>query len=64
VNGNCRRLCLLCFGHLKGLFDLGSKYRQAFSSAVLRLQEDGDLDAMKRKWWKDERKEAQCDVSS
>ena len=39
-----------------------SRYRQHFSSAVLRLQEKGVLDDLKRKWWKEERKEAQCEV--
>jgi len=43
-------------------FITGSKYLQPFSSAVLKLQEDGILDNLKRKWWKEERKEATCDV--
>ncbi|CAG7824227.1 unnamed protein product [Allacma fusca] len=38
----------------------GSKYRQAFSSGILRLQEQGVLDELKRKWWKEQRKENQC----
>jgi ABC-type amino acid transport substrate-binding protein len=41
-----------------------SKYRQAFNSAILQLQEKGVLDDLKRKWWKEERKGAQsCSVS-
>lgn len=36
---------------------------QAFSSSVLKLQEKGILDELKRKWWKEERKENACDVS-
>ncbi|XP_021964381.1 glutamate receptor ionotropic, kainate 2 isoform X1 [Folsomia candida] len=39
-----------------------SKYRQAFNSAILQLQEKGTLDDLKRKWWKEERKGAQCVV--
>ncbi|CAG7824228.1 unnamed protein product [Allacma fusca] len=38
----------------------GSRYRQAFSSGILSLQEEGVLDDLKRKWWKEQRKENQC----
>lgn len=35
-----------------------------FIGGILKLQEDGILDDLKRKWWKEERKVAQaCAVS-
>lgn len=40
-----------------------SPYRNALSTAVLRLQETGQLAQMKRKWWKEKRGGGQCEVS-
>lgn len=37
-----------------------SPYRSALSEAVLRLQEQGKLTAMKRKWWKEKRGGGKC----
>ncbi|CAG7834172.1 unnamed protein product [Allacma fusca] len=42
----------------------GSKYLQFFSSGILNLQEAGALDELKRKWWKEERKESNCALGS
>ncbi|CAG7819480.1 unnamed protein product, partial [Allacma fusca] len=39
----------------------GSNYTQLLSSGILKFQEKGILDELKRKWWKDERKENACD---
>lgn len=29
-----------------------SQYRNAFSNAILQLQEKGELETLKQKWWK------------
>uniref|UniRef100_A0A8C2X9X8 Glutamate receptor n=1 Tax=Cyclopterus lumpus TaxID=8103 RepID=A0A8C2X9X8_CYCLU len=39
----------------------GSPYRDLFSQKILELQEKGDLDIMKQKWWP---KAGRCDLSS
>nr|QUP79592.1 ionotropic receptor 6 [Monochamus saltuarius] len=39
---------------------LGAPYRSAISEAILRLQESGMLKELKRKWWKEKRKEPSC----
>lgn len=40
-----------------------SPYRSSLSEAVLRLQEQGKLTAMKTKWWKEKRGGGACSVS-
>ena len=40
-----------------------SPYRSALSEAVLRLQEQGVLTSLKRKWWKEKRGGGACSVS-
>ncbi|CAL8109948.1 unnamed protein product [Orchesella dallaii] len=37
-----------------------SPYRQYFNGGILTLQENGILDKLKRKWWKEERKGTGC----
>lgn len=44
-------------------FKIESKYRSVLSEAVLRLQEQGKLTAMKIKWWKEKRGGGACAVS-
>uniref|UniRef100_A0A3P8UY46 Glutamate receptor n=1 Tax=Cynoglossus semilaevis TaxID=244447 RepID=A0A3P8UY46_CYNSE len=39
----------------------GSPYRDLFSQKILELQEKGDLDILKQKWWP---KKGRCDVQS
>lgn len=39
-----------------------SPYRQNFNGGILKLQENGILDKLKRKWWKEERKGTGCAV--
>ncbi|XP_062537416.1 glutamate receptor ionotropic, kainate 2 isoform X3 [Armigeres subalbatus] len=41
-----------------------SPYRSALSEAVLRLQEQGVLTSLKRKWWKEKRGGGACSQSS
>ena len=48
---------------IDALFYLGSPYRTPISSAILKLQENGGLHGLKRKWWKEERGGGQCPVS-
>lgn len=43
---------------------IDSPYRSALSEAVLKLQEQGKLTAMKNKWWKEKRGGGACSVSS
>lgn len=38
-----------------------SPYRQFFNGGILQLQEEGILEKLKRKWWKEERKGTACD---
>ena len=45
------------------LLFLGSPYRTPISSAILKLQESGQLHVLKRKWWKQKRGGGQCAVS-
>lgn len=40
-----------------------SEYRNTLSAAVLKLQEQGKLHAMKNKWWKEKRGGGTCSVS-
>lgn len=40
-----------------------SPYRNTLSTAVLKLQEQGKLQAMKIKWWKEKRGGGACSVS-
>lgn len=42
---------------------LDSPYRNTLSTAVLKLQEQGKLQAMKIKWWKEKRGGGACSVS-
>lgn len=39
-----------------------SPYRTAISGAVLKLQEDGSLQSMKTKWWKEMHGGGACKV--
>lgn len=34
-----------------------SPYLDKFNAEILKMQENGDLDRLKRKWWKEEGKE-------
>ncbi|XP_037026038.1 glutamate receptor ionotropic, kainate 2-like [Bradysia coprophila] len=40
---------------------VNSPYRSLISEAVLKLQEDGTLQRLKTKWWKDENLKVNCD---
>lgn len=45
-------------------FSLDSPYRTAISGAVLRLQEQGKLKEMKKKWWSHwKSNNSKCEVS-
>ncbi|KAK6494274.1 glutamate receptor ionotropic [Huso huso] len=39
----------------------GSPYREIFSQRILELQQNGDMDVLKHKWWP---KDSQCDLYS
>lgn len=41
-----------------------STYRNALSTAVLKLQETGKLTKLKNRWWKEERGGGACEVST
>lgn len=45
-------------------FLIGSPYRTPISSAILKLQENGRLHLLKRRWWKEKRGGGQCPVSA
>lgn len=56
----------VCFGDVSPLIYLplpDSPYRHFLSEAVLRLQEQGKLTALKIKWWKEKRGGGACSVS-
>ena len=38
----------------------GSPYRMPISSAILKLQEAGQLHVLKKRWWKERRGGGQC----
>lgn len=43
---------------------MNSPYRSAINRAVLKLQESGELGDLKKKWWKEKRKEPSCEAES
>ena len=47
-----------------GVSLVGSPYRTPINSAVLKLQEMGQLYKIKKKWWKEKRGGGTCEVTS
>ena len=58
-------ICSILFEYIKYyiLVLLGSPYRTPISSAILQLQEAGQLHVLKAKWWTQQRGGGQCQVS-
>lgn len=48
---------------IKLYYFLDSPYRQPMSESILQLQEQGKIQRMKDKWWKEKRGGGMCAVS-